>query len=239
MDRVIELITENLDVYPEFNEHILAAEKAEEYMVKHPAISIDASKCLIEGICKTIVKHLTNDQSEKRIDKTKIESIFNLAIELLSESNVNVDFPEKVYTATNELNTAIGNLNKIVKEIANIRNESGELSHGHLAPKLAPVFTSNARMIMGFSAGVTAYLLESFYNISPDASILPYKYEDYGVLNAALDMGNMNIRINDITYSKLLYQHDYNQYITLCDEFDAMERGEQETMETPSEMDDY
>lgn len=193
-----------LEKYPEFNDFFVALELAADER-QTPGIRLDASKSLYEALVKTMLGHLDRSKSKMQLNRmTLVEASKKLFTEISRHNDdFNEDFVDKMV--------------EIVKRFSIERNNTGDISHGHVAPK-----DNSTEHFVNLAAkyveSTCIYLLDEFMKI--DLSyVLPEKYdaEENEEFNNVLDESHEPI--GKILFSKALYELDYEAWIDERDSY--------------------
>ena len=234
MERLEKLIKKYEDSYPELeylNAQLTILETAR---TNYPDVMIETCKSIMEATYKFIRKILADYQPSKKEErKTNITDHANEVLKIFKESTsdqlVDVDVIQQSHNFT--------------KKIADIRNNSGDISHGRYMPKETNSTTEQAQAIEGLCEAYAIYLLEEalikkFGNRKIHAQqrenkikllTESLKYEDVEEFNQWLDEQNP---IDSVCYSQALYDQDYiayyGKYEDWC-EFVAYEDNDGET----------
>lgn len=189
-------ISEKHEYFDYFELHI---EKAEKNAQVNPDICIESCKSLIEGVSKQIQKAFDPQLTERDFKGRDItvQKIFGDAINILADKNdaIEDDFILKFCG--------------IIKNVCDIRNNRGDLSHGKLIPKVAYSDPHFSLFICQITEAIVLYMLNIFDTI--DLSFQEETlYEDNETYNEWLDDDNP---LEGISYSQALYDQDYNAYL--------------------------
>lgn len=195
MQQTRDILKRHQSTHESFEYYYSIIEKVENNVSKNPDISIESSKSLIEGVCKTIVKNLDSSMSEKVIEQMKCTPVFSKACECIDKHvGLEIDFIHRAASITARL--------------AELRNERGDISHGKAVPKEYVSDVETAKMVMHVTDSILAYILKSFFSID-----LSYKdviaYKKNPEFNDFLDESSC---FEGVVYSKALYEQDYNSY---------------------------
>ena len=106
---------------------------------------------------------------------------------------------------------------EVIKRLSITRNQTGDVSHGHVAPK--DNSTGHlADLMFGYVESSCVYLFEVFLEI--DLSLeTPLPYEDD--LNSAFNdyLDSIKEPIGNVLYSQALYSLDYDAYVDEQDKY--------------------
>lgn len=190
------IIDKHEDTHNEFGYYKNIIEKIEENVSSNPDISIECSKSLIEGICKTILVRLDDSITKKEVNNFDVQELFKNACWRLSttEHPIEEAFSRQGYN--------------LVKRMGEIRNGRGDISHGKSSPKEFVSTKQSAKMIMGVTDSIAHYLLEHFFKIDlshKDAT----KYEENSDFNDYLDEAYLDF---NLSYSEALFYQDRVAY---------------------------
>ena len=207
-----DILKRHKDSHEHFEYYYTIIEKIENNVSKNPDISIESSKALIEGICKSILLRLDSSHTKRTVDRMGFRGIYSGACDRISQ---NIEFEIDFIHRTSAM----------IDRLAELRNERADISHGKASPKEFVSTKSTAKMIMQVTDSILNYILESFFAID-----LSFKdelaYEDNPGFNELL--GELNPS-DYIVYSKALYDQDYDAYEEqLQDYLDNLEETEQE-----------
>lgn len=197
MQRVKDLILEHSHRFPEFEYHNVCVDQALAHRTNNPDITLEASKSLVEGISKSMLKYLRPYEHHRRIDGYGLKPVVNQLITELAKYDEHID------------GDYIDQCVKLCACIGNIRNRRGDISHGHLSPKLETSTFLFAQMIMECCESIAVYLLGTFYNadLSIEESIV---YQENAEFNAYLD--ELYPLEGKPLYSLALYTQYYQDY---------------------------
>jgi hypothetical protein len=212
MQQTRDIIKRHRRTHETFEYYDLIIEKVEKNVSKNPDISIESSKALIEGICKSILLRLDSSLSEKVVNNMKFKPIYSNTCNLISQHvEFEIDF---IYRTS-----------AMIDRLAELRNERGDISHGKAAPKKYVSDIETAKMVMRVTDSILTYILTAYFSID-----LSYKeeivYEDNSEFNDFLDESYC---LEEVVYSRALYDQDYDAYEEqLRDYLDNVENIEQE-----------
>jgi hypothetical protein len=169
----------------------------EDKLFSSPDIAIESCKSLVEGVSKFILKTLDSSYKASEFDRLGVSPLFKRAMNKLSQH---------VDEADNDLIQRAGSLIHILGEI---RNESGDISHGKCAPKQIKNTPDLSLLAYHLTDGIVQYMLRSLLKI--DLSFRePILYEDNLEFNAMLD--ELNPLPSNVSYSSALFEQDYTAY---------------------------
>ena len=149
----MELITENLAEYPEFEYYIKPIiEKADKNLSSQPDICIEICKALFEGISKSIIEQLDKQANRKDLEKSEMGPLVKRAINLLKENDnvIEDDF------ITRSVSLAYA--------LATLRNERGDISHGRAVPKHKKSNVRLAYLSYQMTEGIVSYMLDFLFS---------------------------------------------------------------------------
>lgn len=186
----------------EFKEYLFLVDKIEKYLEVMPDISIECCKSLFEGISKNILLKLTKKFDSNHINNMPVETVVNnMLIELLLKLKLDS-------TLEKEITIFKKNTIDFIKEIRNIRNSRGDISHGRNYPKIDFSTPIEAKSIVITSDIFLSKLL--FYYLLIEKPTV-YNYENYEDFNNSLDEKDC-LKLTKTPYSKLLYLDDYTSW---------------------------
>lgn len=185
----------------EFETLLLAIEANVE---SEPDIAIESCKSLLESIAKTILNKLDATYNDKKANDTAVHTLLGNAKQLLLEN------------VSENQEAIITRFTSSVQAINDVRNASGDISHGKKLPKEKRSSVQFAKTIKSFTDSFASYLLYLFLSI--DFSYQePPKYEDNQEFNEKLDEANP---IGErLLYSKALFDQDFLVYEDLLDSY--------------------
>jgi hypothetical protein len=204
MENTRKIITENIDLFPEFQYYVdVVVVKIEENEVMNPDISVESCKSLIEWLCKAMLKRIEGlKHSEARINALELSPLMKETMEKLAE-----------YSGRSIEDNFIKRIVSLVFYLWEIRNARWDISHGRHSPKLELSTPEFAKMTKQITDGLVGYILSIFYW---DGEIKEMQYEDNADFNSILDDENP---IEGISYSLALFEQDMPKYIELYDKF--------------------
>lgn len=188
----------------QFYERLL--DKIDRNIELYPDISIETCKTFIEGISKSIILALDKGANINIIQKSRVDNLYKQAIRRLEIS----DNFEASFMSCIEVN---------IKELREIRNKRGEISHGHEVPKEKSSDQGFAVLVVKFTDALAVYMLEHFYKIISRISEDKLIYEKLEDFNIFLDESQPDFPIANTPYSKVLYEYDYIMYEAIYDEY--------------------
>jgi hypothetical protein len=171
MDWIKEIVAEK-DSYKKF----LLYEKALMDISNTPNLVPEASKALIEAICKTILNDLGNEFDKKwNIQKLVRETFNSLKILKLLEVK-----------DKNRAKQIIGSFQNIIQNLAELRNDYGFLSHGSDV-ELNDIDSLIAELCRKSSDVIGGFLLKSHISFSKINDLDRLRYEEYKSFNEWFD----------------------------------------------------
>ena len=190
-----EIIDKHNDTHEDFEYYKTIIEEIEDNIASNPDISIESCKSLIEGICKSILLRINTSMTRTKVNKFDVQALFKKCCNYLGK-NIPLE-QEFIYQGFN-----------LVKRIAELRNERGDISHGKSSPKAILSTKESAKMVMGVTDSIVHYMLDHFFRID-----LSFKdeinYDDNSDFNDVLDDLYPDL---GISYSMALYNQDYVSY---------------------------
>ena len=185
------IIDKHEDTHEYFEYYKSIIQKIEDNQASNPDISIESCKSLIEGISKSILMRLNKSMTENKVNDYDAHAIFKECCNYLGHKQP----LEREFTLQGF---------NLVKRIAELRNERGDISHGKLSPKSVLSAKESAHMIMGITDSLVHYLLVHFFKID-FSSQEDIKYEEHEDFNLYLDENYPEL---DISYSMALFEQD-------------------------------
>ncbi len=181
--------------YQDFEYYSIIIDEIEHNIHSKPDLSIESSKALIEGICKSILLNLKTSTTRKRVDKYDFSELFKETCSALSDhSEIEIDF--------------IHRASSVVHYLGELRNKRGDISHGKAVPKVELSNVELAKFTATLTNGIVEYLLSIFLKIdvSYKAEIL---YDDNPDFNAYLDE---EVYLDGVSYSLAMFDQDIIAY---------------------------
>lgn len=166
----------------------------------NPDIAIESCKSLFEGIGKFIISNIDKSLKVEAINNFKYIRAVEKAIDLLKKKDpvFELDFSKGLLEA--------------LKELGEIRNDRGDISHGRLAPKAIQSDSHFSNLILTMTDSFASYLLISFSRVPYTREL---EYEDSGDFNLWLD-NVYTVEIEDLTaYKKQEKQSTYLNEVRL------------------------
>jgi hypothetical protein len=179
------------ELYEDFDYYSIIIDEIEHNIKTKPDVSIESSKSLIEGVCKSILLKLSSSLTPVRVDKFDFHDLFKETCNTLSNHiEFDIDF--------------IRRSTSLVHYLGVLRNKRGDISHGKAVPKPETSGESLAKLVATVTNGIVTFLLSTFLKI--DLSYVDeIHYKDNPRFNDFLDENN---QIEEIIYSKALFEQD-------------------------------
>jgi hypothetical protein len=205
MDAVKNLLKLHKKSHSDFQYYQLHIDKIEENRTENPDIAIETCKSLIEGVSKTILNNLDATFDEKREttgrNPRSVQWFFKEALKKISDNSE--DFESAFVQASGQ----------IINITQSIRTERGDISHGKSVPKLVESTPEFADMIVNMTNLIVSYTLKHYFEIDQESNgKLDYYSEDLEAYNNWLDESQPDFPIAKATYSKVLYDNDFDEY---------------------------
>lgn len=208
MKKIRAIISANQEKHSHFDEYIKIIEIIEGNELVNPDICIESCKALVEGISKTILINLDNTRTPENIDRDDLPKTFRDAVIVLSDKceNLEGDFVVK--------------FSVIIKVLGEIRNKRSDISHGRMAPKHLFSSPKLASTVVSMTESMLEYILSYYFSIElTEEGRLVFDSEEMEAYNNWLD-DSIDFPIKKASYSKLLYENDYDEYeVRYNDEF--------------------
>ncbi|MFA6856305.1 MAG: abortive infection family protein [Treponema sp.] len=191
-------LREQIERLPSFNHFSDQITTIENTIEKNPALCIETSKALIEGICKTILEN-----KKKSFNSDTVQGLVKQTTETLVGDEQNYH---------DNLIALCRKISAVVQEIATIRNNAGFASHGQdidvpQMDKTLSLFVSRATDL------ICSFILDVYINQRDRNKDCRIHYEDNEPFNQELDDENPIGRKDMIlSFSKALFQQDYEAY---------------------------
>ena len=214
MRRVIKLMKENGDIFPDCAKYYIPLiGKARRNLVKHPDISIETCKALLEGISKTVLIYTKPEWDRHRIEHMTFAKLVTHAMHDLRENDdvVEDQFKSHVVSFSQSLGT--------------LRNHRSDISHGRGAPKIDESSKRFAALCFQTTEAIALYMLEAYFERRAAVYASSEDIDDEalpgGLPNIAYDQ---NPRFNEeldgqypldgkLVYSDALYRLYYEDYV--------------------------
>jgi hypothetical protein len=197
-------VEDSLEKYPDFEEFLVPVELALDRK-QTPGVRLDASKSVYESIIKTMLGYLDQSKSKNQLNRMSLTDASRRLLYEISrrDNNFNADFIES--------------MTEVVKHFSITRNNTGDISHGHVAPKNNSS-ESFVNLAIKYVESTCVYLFEVFMelNLSYELPEL-YDTEENEGFNTYLD--NLYDPIGQVVYSKALYELDYDAWIDARDNY--------------------
>lgn len=195
MEKTRKIIQDNLEIFPEFSYYFTILDEINENIQNNPDISIESCKSLIEGISKKILDYAEIAYVEEpRPDSPKVLIKKVMDFFVLYDPNLHEAYVSLVAD--------------LVKELSDLRNKRGDISHGRSAPKKLQSDSNISIMVAEITDILVNHILTIFFSEDiPKTSIL--LYENNEEFNNYLDEDN---EIEGIKYSKALFDQDIVLY---------------------------
>jgi hypothetical protein len=195
MRQLQEIINENLDRFPEFTDVLVPIRELLDSSASNDT-KVDCCKTIIESVAKNVLKYLDPAIGERHLEGMKFAKLCENAIRKVGNGaeDFEIDF-------TNDLIEPLNNLR-------NMRNKRGDISHGHIAPK---VNSSNefAELVVQYSEAIAIYVLKGFYSLEGTFSRV-VGYDENPDFNEYLD--DLYPLEGKPLYSLALYEQYYKDY---------------------------
>lgn len=216
MQRTTKLIKANQDQFPNCAYYLPLFSKARRNLTKHPDISIETCKSLLEGISKTIILGLDSSAVSGDLDRKDVEPLVKSAARLLK---ANDDVIEENF---------INRVSGLAHSLGALRNARGDISHGKAVPKAQESGCDFARLCLQMTDAMAFYMLQSYFTVTKPVSTMPSVGEEEAVL--LLPGGIQDIAYDDnpefndeldaqypldgkLLYSAALYRLYYEDYV--------------------------
>ncbi len=172
---------------------------------------IECTKSFLEAIAKNIIMKLRPYEKEKEIHLLDLGKLFKKTKEaLLEHSMIEAVMP------ISDLENFFSALNQWIRFLGEMRNNIGEVSHGKILPKPYSLRLETAQIISSITDGFSYILISCLVEI--DISFMQaYDYTDYAEFNNYLD--EQYELPNGLSYSKALYEQDYDAYSEELDNY--------------------
>lgn len=206
MENLRAAILASLEEYSDFDEFMVALDLAADN-TKTPGIRLDAAKSVFESVVKSMLGHLDKSKSKNQLDRMTLVEASKLLLTGFGRYTDDID-TEFVEAMT-----------EVIKRLSISRNNTGDISHGHVAPKKNSSEQFAKFAILHVEA-TCVYLFEVFTSIDLSYDI-PEQYDSDNNIgfNAYLDEGHGPI--GKVSYSRALYELDYDAWIDEKDRYEA------------------
>jgi len=172
---------------------------------------VECAKSFIEAIAKNIILKLRPHELPKEINLLDLGKLFKKAKEAIFEHSVIENLMPK-----GDIENFFSALNQWVRFLGEMRNNVGEISHGKILPKSYSINIELAQIISQTTDRLSYILLLLLLQI--DLSYTQsYSYEEYPEFNDYLD--NQYELPNSLSYSKALFEQDYDAYSEELDNY--------------------
>jgi Abortive infection C-terminus len=204
VQRTSKLIRENQATFPDCAYYAPLFSQARRNITKHPDISIETCKSLLEGISKTIILGLDSTAERSELDKKDVEPLVKTAARLLK---ANDDVIEEHF-----VNRVAG----LAHSLGALRNARGDISHGKAAPKAVESGGDFARLCLQMTDAMAFYMLQSYFSITQSTTAALDKDGDDAMellpqFNDELDQ--QYPLDGKLLYSEALYRLYYEDYV--------------------------
>lgn len=193
MEKTRKIIQDNIHSFPEFSYYLSIVNKIEENVQIMPDVSIETSKALLEGVSKTLLKNLDSAYVESINDKPS-----DLVKRVLEKMSRYVEIDVGVLRAASSF----------IHRVTEIRNSSGDISHGKAVPKLISSNIDHAKIIAHITDGTIEFILNLYFQMKWQ-SVEILIYEENELFNEYLDS---QYQFEEIKYSKALFDQDLVVY---------------------------
>ncbi|SDC10253.1 abortive infection family protein [Acinetobacter boissieri] len=183
----------------------------------------ECTKSFIECIAKNIIVEISPSTDVKSINLLDLGQLFKSAKNALYEHSAIENIMPK-----QNLESFFSALNQWIRFLGEVRNNTGEISHGKILPKSYSINLDLAKIFLQISDGFSYILVLLVLEIDMSYT-QPYKYEDYQDFNEYLD--ELYELPNSLKYSKALFDQDYDAYVENLDNY-----NDQETMVIEEEL---
>lgn len=185
------IIDKHEDTHEYFGYYKAIIKEIEDNQTANPDISIESCKSLIEGVSKSILMRLNKSMTEKKVNDFDAHALFKECCNYLGQNQpLEIEFTRQGYN--------------LVKRIAELRNERGDISHGKPSPKTVLSAKESARMIMGVTDSMVHYLLVHFFKVDLSSQD-EVSYEENEEFNLYLDESYPEL---GLSYSMALFDQD-------------------------------
>lgn len=215
MQRLIKLIKANENQFPECAKYYIPLiGKARRDTVKHPDISIETCKALLEGISKTVLIHTKPEWDRPRIEKMTFAKLVTHAMHDLRDNDDVVEDEFKSHVIS------------FSQSLATLRNHRSDISHGRGAPKVMESSRRFALLTLQTTEAIALYMLEAYFERRTEANIVAPEADDEeplpgGIPNIEYDQNrDFNDELDSqypldgkLLYSYALYRLYYEDYV--------------------------
>lgn len=152
MRLVVKLIKANEAQFPECAKYYIPLiGKARRNLAKHPDISVETCKALIEGISKTVLIHTKPEWDRPRIEKMPFAKLVTHAMQDLRDNDDVVEDEFKSHVVS------------FAQSLATLRNHRSDISHGRGAPKAMESSRRFALLSFQTTEAIAHYMLEAYF----------------------------------------------------------------------------
>jgi hypothetical protein len=201
----------------------------EQEFSRDPGLVFDASKALIEGVCKTIL----DDRGHKVVGKPELPNLLKMTL-----ASVPLVSTAVASSAGDSIKKTIQGLQTVIHGMCELRREHGSISHGKEAD--TPEMTSIHALLVARAADAIVHFLLMAHRAFPSSAVSKYlRYEDRPDLNDYIDSSNEAVRIFDLAYnpSEVLYAVDMDAYRDALANFQTdSDHAEEESNEYAEEV---
>jgi len=210
LEKTKKLISSHLSKYENFDYYLSIIGVAEKSLNKHPDISIDSCKSLIEGVSKTILINIDSNyaKNNEEVNRPSAIKLFNKATKQLIKYDKTLLSGEPEFIEQSRL---------LVETIIDLRNKRGDLSHGKFVPKPDEIISTTefGTFVMHITDVVLSFMLQTFFSIkSTLEKKIEYSSEELEPYNEWLDK-RVDLPITKINFSKSLYDNNYDEYVKI------------------------
>lgn len=212
MERFKTLIDTFGEVAPHYKNLLVYIVHIEGNKKTYPGVSIEACKSLLEALSKLITTDIKgySENHYKNNDARKTVKEANSALSDVIDSYDN-QLIEVFATFTHKL--------------SEIRNQTGDISHGRLYPKEWSADPNLATLAIEMTEVICIHMLKGVMQGGFIKNEI--RYEENEAFNQFLDDANPQIKLmyRDVLFSKALFDLDFYQYKEQLDEFLEMDNG--------------
>lgn len=152
MQRVIKTIKAHEDQFPECAKYYIPLiGKARRNLLKHPDISIETCKALLEGISKTVLILTKPEWDRSRIEKMPFAKLVTHAMHDLRDNDDVVEDEFK------------GHVVSFSQSLGTLRNHRSDISHGRGAPKAMESSRRFALLTFQTTEAIALYMFEAYF----------------------------------------------------------------------------
>lgn len=178
-----------------------------EYLDASPDTLVDYAHALTEGVSKNARRIFDTAVHDREIEG-QTNTGRHLSVLRPNLERLDPDFDENLFDC----------IHALLENTRDTRNKRGDTSHGHLGPK---DYTSPAaaKFWLAIAIAYARYVFELLEQAEPDKIVYNDHNQDDG-FNAWVN--SKGPRIGGSSYSWLVYQHDYDLYESLFDEYQSI-----------------